>query len=387
MKNIKARTVAGLICGAIAVLSSVYGMTDSNKDATVYVVKQGDTLWNIAIRFNASPWLWPKLWEQNKYITNPHLIYPGEQITLLPSSAAPLTGIAAAAPVTTAAQPTEEAAQLPEQEGAPPTTEAEEQPMEQPEEQAPPSIETATPYGMQFVNVAANTYVYPSIGSSGFLATEKLSAAGEIVAAGTSGRTIFGEHDVVFINLGSGSGVKKGDQFSIYETGEKVYDPGSGDFLGYKIRILGVLKVTKVEDSVSTADIVSSYKQIKVHDKLVPYEPGTKNIDLTLASNPIEGYVLCGKTDQKILGEDNIVYIDRGSNNGVQVGNTFVIYRDRKPVEDPATGRTLHLPKEVLGKLLVISVHNNTSTAIITKSVEEIGRGDKILADTASGII
>ncbi len=385
MKRIKARTFAGLICGAMMVMSSVYGMTDSSKDATVYVIKQGDTLWSIAVRFNANPWLWPKLWEQNKYITNPHLIYPGEQITLLPSSVGvPLTGMAAAVPMTSsAAQPAEEAAQMSEQGITTPTVEAE----EQPEEQAPPSIQTATPYGIQFASVAANTYVYPSLGSSGFLAKEKLAAAGEIIAAQTRGRTIFGEHDIVFINLGSNAGVKKGDQFSIYKKDKKIYDPESDDFLGYRIKIMGVLKVTEVGARVSTAEIVSSYEQVRIHDRLASYEPGTKTIDMKLASDPIKGYVVCGKTDQRILGENNVVYIDRGSNSGVQVGNTFVIYRDRKPVEDPATGRTLHLPKEVLGKLLVISVHGDTSVAIITKSVREIERGDRILADTASGII
>lgn len=393
MKNRK--TIAlGFICGLMLALSSVYGMTDSNKDAMVYIVKQGDTLWNIAVRFNANPWIWPKLWEQNKYITNPHLIYPGEPIALLPTSVVPLTGVAAA-PLTSVSQTPEQVAQLPEQEiTAPtqgmtaPTIESEEQPMEeQPEEEATPSIETATPYGMQFVNASANTYLYPSTDSAGFLTKQEVSAAGEIVESEVHGRSILGEHDTVFINLGTNAGVKEGDQFKIYKTDGEIDDPATGSFLGYKIKALGILKIIKVEDSVSTANIVLSYEEIKVHDKLMPYEPGTKTINLTLAANAIEGYVVCGRHGVSIFGGNDIVYIDRGSNDGVQVGNTFVIYKDREPVNDPTTGMTLNLPKEVLGKLLVITVHDNTATAIITKSVKEIEGGDKILADTASGII
>ncbi len=262
-----------------------------------------------------------------------------------------------------------------------------EQPVKLETEEEAPSIGTAVPYGMQYVSAPANTYIYPSMGAAGFISRHELAAAGEIVAASNPGRSIFGEHDIVFVNLGSNSGVKQGDQFTIYKKDKKIYDPESGDFLGYRIKVLGILQITKVEEAVSTATIIHSNEEIKVLDKLVPYEPGTKTIDLTLAANPVKGYIVCGKQALTLYGENDIVYIDRGSDDGVQAGNTFVIYKDRKPVEDPATGDTLHLPKEILGKLLVIKVQGNTATAIITKSVKEINLGDKILADTASGII
>ena len=393
MKN-KKRILTGFFCGLILVLMSVYGMSDSNKDALVYIVKQGDTLWNISLRFNANPFIWPKLWEQNKYITNPHLIYPGEPIALLPTSVVPVTGVAATQPTTTAIaeQIPAKMSQIEGEEttattGVEEQTQAMEQPVKLEAEEEAPSIVTSVPYGMQYVSAPANTYIYPSMGAAGFISRHELTAAGEIVAASNPGRTIFGEHDVVFINLGSNAGVKQGDQFTIYKKDKKIYDPESGDFLGYKIKVLGILRITKVEQAVSTATITHSNEEIKVRDKLIPYEPGTKTIDLTLAANPVKGYIICGKHALTLYGENDIVYIDRGSNEGVQAGNTFVIYKDRKPVEDPATGDTLQLPKEILGKLLVIKVQGNTATAIITKSVKEINLGDKILADTASGII
>lgn len=385
MKNIKT-LIIGIFCGLILLLISVYGVTDSNKDALVYIVKRGDTLWNIALRFNANPWIWPKLWEQNKYIANPHLIYPGEPIALLPTSVAPVTGVAAAKAITTIAeQIPSKIPQLQAEQLTPPTVEEQAYEMEKPvEEEAAPSV---MPYGIQYVSAPPNTYIYPSMGSAGFVSKQELQAAAEIVGTASSGRTIFGKHDLVFINLGANAGVKQGDEFNIYKTDTKVYDPETDDFLGYKITILGRLKITKVEEDVSTAMITDSYEEIRVKDKLIPYEPGTTIIDITLASNPIKGYIVCGKHALTLYGENDIVYIDRGTNQGVQVGNTFVIYKDRKPVEDPVTHKTLHLPKEILGKLLVIKVQSNTATAIITKSAKEISIGDKILADTPSEII
>ena len=70
----------------LLVLIPVYSFADSilvkNTAPEVYVVKKGDTLWDISNMYLDKPWQWPQLWRTNIHITNPHLIYPGDELRL-----------------------------------------------------------------------------------------------------------------------------------------------------------------------------------------------------------------------------------------------------------------------------------------------------------------
>jgi len=49
---------------------------------TIYVIQQGDTLWDISEIYLNNPYLWPYIWVKNKYIRDPDIIYPGEKLLI-----------------------------------------------------------------------------------------------------------------------------------------------------------------------------------------------------------------------------------------------------------------------------------------------------------------
>ena len=98
------RTVFAVALLTVATWAAAQELNPSHPDT--YVVQKGDTLWDIAGRFLQRPWLWPEIWQANPQIANPHLIYPGDVISLSyldrvvvqpgPREEAPIDGIALA---------------------------------------------------------------------------------------------------------------------------------------------------------------------------------------------------------------------------------------------------------------------------------------------------
>jgi hypothetical protein len=315
-----------------------------------YIVKVGDTLWDISKQFYDDPFLWPRLWQQNQYITNPHYIYPGDRIRLYPYKV--LIEIEEVTP-----PPVEEVRPL-----RPPTV-----------EEAP----TPLPPPPELVRLV----LYPEIRSAGFI-TEEMEGIGRIVEAKVDIIELVEEVEV-YINFQRGISVQKGDQFTIFRVGEPIEHPITKKKMGRKIQILGRATIIGAEEGRAQAALITrSYDTIRRGDPVVPFFPPPEELAISRLKSPVYGWIVASKSDTLELVDGDVIYIDQGEETQVRPGHLFEVFRRGAVVKDPVSNEKVKLPDELIGRVVVISAQQKTATAVILQSRLPIYVGDEIMAVT-----
>jgi LysM domain len=77
------RLLAVLTAMLLTLATFAYAAELRGDHPSTYTVVKGDTLWDISARFLTQPWLWPEIWQANPQVKNPHLIYPGDVLSLV----------------------------------------------------------------------------------------------------------------------------------------------------------------------------------------------------------------------------------------------------------------------------------------------------------------
>ncbi|MEK9628519.1 MAG: hypothetical protein VW455_05820 [Nitrospinota bacterium] len=223
----------------------------------------------------------------------------------------------------------------------------------------------------------------------------------------------------VFIDLGRRQGVETGDKFTVYSKERFIHHPVlgiKGEFLGLKkewwaerphskqdgfapkgiwerqgkplgnrIVIRGVLEVYEVGDEFSYANVIKSYEDIKPGEFLIPYQENLEPFMDNSSDRNIEGYIVATKGDRIGVGLTDIVYVDKGWQEGVHAGQVFEVYRIAEIVKKKwwhkfgayGTVRTPLLP-EVLGELKIVNTQKHTATGVIVMNHYDMHVGNKI---------
>lgn len=313
------------VCIILFIITSILFWTISHTEASEeYTIKKGDTLWGISGERLQDHFLWPKIWEANPQIKNPDLIYPGQTIIIPRQEELKRLSLPVEAPI--------------------------QQPMEEiPALKPEPVVKEEKPL--------LNKYLYIS---SGWL-SDDFPSIGKIIAS-PSERTIFGNYDIVYLNI-NGETVK-GDKFLIIRDIKRVIHPKTGNYLGHQIRVTGILEVTEIRDNTPVAKITSAFEEVQLNDGLIRYEDVQLPIaPETIRTPDIEGYIVESRMNNRAISAGDIIYLDKGNNDGLLVGDIFDIF-SLKPLKTP------------IGRIQVISSRPNTSTAIVLKSSKELSIGD-----------
>jgi len=240
----------------------------------VYVIKRGDTLWDLSGEYLDDPYEWPELWQRNQYITNPHLIYPGNSLRLhgRPPSIRPGTVEEAERPAgaVTEAQPISEKAKAREgqeeiEESAVSAVagEKEESVVARKEEVVPSSEEVEQPVraeGDEIIQVIRKGGVEYVI-----LEGESL---GKIIDARYEKR-LLAQGDTVYLAMKERT-PEVGDKFLIFRTTKTLKNPYTRK-KWKKIYLLGALKVRAVKGPLYQAMITDSLDSILRGDEVMTY--------------------------------------------------------------------------------------------------------------------
>jgi len=349
-----------------------------------YVVQKGDTLWDISARFLQEPWYWPTIWQGNPQITDPHLIYPGDIVSLSIIDGKPLLTVNGTGMVTNGRNVR-----------LSPTIRSEDR---------DDAIQTIP------VDAIQQFLSRPRI-----VTDEEMSHWPYVVSS-------YDQH------LISGSGSKlyvRGLNDDMDETRYSIYRKGSAYInmrkdpnrvLGYEAIHLGDVVIEKRGDPAS-AIVTLSKQEILNGDRLViesdedannTFVPSTpyQDIDVNILS------VFNGVAE---IGQYQVVVVDVGDSDGVEVGSVLGIYQSGNVVRDDIAteskgnyevdpedwvgemmknfnnsdlvgylGRPntktefVELPEEYAGVLMVFRTFENVSYGLVMKAVSSIHVLDRV---------
>ncbi len=301
-------------------------------DNGTHVVVRGDTLWGIAGTFLRNPWSWPKLWALNPAITNPHWIYPGDLIRLGQQTA--------------------------QRASSDPT--------------APRTISGAPERrGVQLRNL-------------GFVDNGEMKYAGKIIGSKDEWKFL-GAFDYAYVEFDPKTPLTVGETYTVYQPEDEVKHPKTGAKLGRMVQILGEGEVVDVTDAhIAKLHILSAVDPIERGMFVGPLKKQFQILEPHPMTSKLEGYVVASLHPKELVAAEQILFVDKGQKDGLQVGDELDIVR-RGDNYQPEHLNALppddkRFPREVIGIIVVLETRDHLATGMLLHSSHESRVGDHVEA-------
>lgn len=350
-------------CPLIALADQIKLTDDAPK---THVVVKGDTLWDISALFLEQPWLWPKLWRLNPEINNPHLIYPGDILKLVY-----------------------------DEQGEPML-------IVEKKEYVKPSYKWSPKIRQEMKNEDAISLlpletIAPFIRYDNLFSEEELAELPHVIGS-DEGYRMTTQNFKVYVN----ADLDAAQSYAIYDQGEELFDPETGDSLGFYVNLVGIgqaLKRGDIENDVpSTLTVGSVKREIHAGDYVVAVNDGQlypSIFTMKAADKSIRGSVVKATSGGREFGKLEVIMINKGSDAGVTVGDVMDIKRASPAVYDTGSGPTYEvessqwkrltgnaykMPEEHLGELMIFKVYQSASMAIILNTQKPARLNDIVMA-------
>ena len=340
-----------------------------------YVVKKGDTLWDISARFLTQPWLWPEIWRANPQVHNPHLIYPGDVLKLSYGDGnQPELGL----------QPRVRASEL---SPIPPL----------PLELIKPFLKDfrvidadrleSSPYVVAFEDSHMRgvpgefAYVRGLDASPGqHFAVVRPTHAFRVFHADKPDK-----RDLVAHRLESNVALVDGP-WKEYTADDGHW--GKGDSLGVEVQVIGDAMVQRTGDP-ATLILEETTKEIRAGDRLLPLddEPYDSTYYPHAPSSVANGAKVIAFADaMAAAGRLQVVALSTGHADGVDNGTTFSIFQPGELIHDDVAssssrrdfGKKVQLPEEYVGHVMVFRTFEHVSYGLIMDGIRPVKLGDRL---------
>jgi hypothetical protein len=224
---------------------------------------------------------------------------------------------------------------------------------------------------------------FTEVDALGLLSPEEVKPWGHLFSDETE-RILLARGDTVYVSFEEGHYIRPGDLYTVFNSSSAVDHPLTGRDLGYVISFLGrvVLKM-EVKPRLFKAQIIESYRPIKVGDPVIPFQPVSPCVQLSSpeqkpsgASEAFKIPVVAAKDMSQVIGQLSVLYMNHGHKHGVQRGNLFQIVHpgEADQPKEPT------LPDQVLGYLLVLEARPSTSTGLVITAKREFYTGTMLKA-------
>jgi len=329
--------------------------------AEVHIVVRGDTLWDLANHYYEDPYLWPVIWDANRYITYSHWIYPGDPLVVPPRPT--VVGEDVAEP------PTEVNEFVP-------TPVREPEPEPEPVAKAPPA-----PTGPVLIPAAEQQEMICTAQLVEHFDPSPLS----ILGTEEPEKEMQAQTDIVYFSAGRDMGIEPGAEYVVVHSEGALLTPEKPrNYTAVYLQRLGRVRVLAVHPNSATAEIIDACAPIRAGDYLVPYRempvPMVERIPLKELSTPFPGrlngfVVVSTHPKATIAGSGDVVGIDLGSRAGLTAGDRVLFWRNGP---GPRTFEgTAVAPRRIVAQGVVLVTNGGGSMVKILESRSEVRLGDR----------
>ena len=328
----------------------------------VYVVKRGDTLWDISGHFLSKPWRWPEIWANNQHVKNPHWIYPGDKLLLCTLDGRPLIGKDEGDGCEGIIRRHQGGASL------------------QPQIRIESLANT--------IPVVPLAYIQQWLDHSIVVSPESLTNIPYILGAADN-RVITGAGQTVYAR---GNGLVTGQQYGVFRQGEPyTFTDATGKKINAGIELVEVASATAVanENDITTLELTKSFNaEVRKGDFVLPqYDNNMPSLFYPTIPNEVTdgGQVVRVQGSIGTAAQHGVVTLDRGALHGVKSGQVFSIYQKGETVRDPQTKEMVKLPNQRVGTVMIFKAFDQLSYAYVLDSSLPIKVGAEIQPPPTTG--